>query len=246
MKSRIIGAIAAVLLAVLGTVLLVQYVSASEQRALAGTETRTVLVVRNGVSIPEGTAAEGLTDLVSEEAVPAKVVPADAIASLDQVAGLVTSVELVSGEQVLSSRFVDPVELIEDSVVEVPEGMQEVTILLEPQRAVGGQILPGDTVGVFISLAVGEDVLEATTHLTMHKVLVTSVQGLAITAEEGSNSPSSTPIPAGSVLVTVARPAPDAEKIVFAQEFGTIWLSKEPATATEDGTRQITADEIYE
>nr|WP_216607044.1 RcpC/CpaB family pilus assembly protein [Arthrobacter sp. 260] len=233
-------------MAVLGTVLLVQYVSASEQRALAGTETRTVLVVRNGVSIPEGTAAEGLTDLVSEEAVPAKVVPADAIASLDQVAGLVTSVELVSGEQVLSSRFVDPVELIEDSVVEVPEGMQEVTILLEPQRAVGGQILPGDTVGVFISLAVGEDVLEATTHLTMHKVLVTSVQGLAITAEEGSNSPSSTPIPAGSVLVTVARPAPDAEKIVFAQEFGTIWLSKEPATATEDGTRQITADEIYE
>nr|WP_240153732.1 RcpC/CpaB family pilus assembly protein [Arthrobacter sp. 147(2020)] len=226
--------------------MLVQYVSASEQRALAGTETQTVLVVRDGVSIPEGTPAESLPELVSEEAVPAKVVPADAIASLDQLAGLVTSVELVSGEQVLSSRFVDPVELIEDSVVEVPEGMQEVTILLEPQRAVGGQILPGDTVGVFISLDGGGEANPlAITHLTLHKVLVTNIQGLPEQPEE-SEAPGSTPLPAGSVLVTVARTAPDAEKIVYGQEFGRIWLSKEPATATEDGTRPITADEIYE
>ncbi|MBG6189174.1 pilus assembly protein CpaB [Arthrobacter sp. CAN_A212] len=246
MKSRIIGAIAAVVLAVIGAVLLVQYVSASEQRALAGTETQTVLVVRNGISIPEGTTAEGIVELVSEEAVPAKVVPADAIVSLDQVAGLVTSVELVAGEQVLSSRFVDPAELSEDSVVEVPEGMQEVTILLEPQRAVGGQIRPGDTVGVFISLeGGGEENPLAVSHLTLHKVLVTNVQGLPEQVEE-SNVPGSTPIPAGSVLVTVARPAPDAEKVVYGQEFGRIWLSKEPATATEDGTRPITADEIYE
>lgn len=246
MKSRIVGAIAAVVLAVIGTVLLVQYVSASEQRALAGTETQTVLVVRDGISVPEGTVAEGLAELLTEEAVPAKVVPTDAIASLDQVAGLVTSVELVAGEQVLSSRFADPEELSEDQIVEVPEGMQEVTILLEPQRAVGGQILPGDTVGVFISLDGGGEVNPlAVTHLTLHKVLVTNVQGLPAPVEE-SNVPGSTPIPAGSVLVTVARAAPDAEKIVYGQEFGRIWLSKEPATATEDGTRRITVDEIYE
>ncbi|MHA7295304.1 Flp pilus assembly protein CpaB [Arthrobacter sp. HLT1-21] len=246
MKSRVIGAIAAVLLAIIGTVLLVQYVGTAESRALEGTETQTVLVVRDGLSVPEGTAAESLLDFVSVESVPAKVVPADAIATVEEVAGLVTSVELVSGEQVLSTRFMDPAELDEEQRVEVPEGMQEVTILLEPQRAVGGQIKAGDTVGIFISLDGGGEVNPlAVTYLTLHKVLVTNIQGLPAPVEE-TGTPSSTPIPAGSVLVTVARAAPDAEKIIYGQEFGRVWLSKEPATATEDGTRPVTSDEIYE
>ncbi|MHA7141368.1 Flp pilus assembly protein CpaB [Arthrobacter sp. Sr33] len=246
MKSRIIGAIAAVLLAVVGAILLVQYVSTSEQRAFAGTETQSVLVIRDGLTVPEGAPAESLIDFVDVESVPTKVVPTDAIASLEEVAGLVTSTQLMAGEQVLRTRFVDPAEASVDEKVAVPEGMQEVTILLEPQRAVGGQIVPGDTVGVFISLDGGGEVNPlAVTHLTLHKVLVTSIQGLPEQAEE-SNATASTPIPAGSLLVTLARPVMDAEKIVYGQEFGRIWLSKEPATATEDGARRITADEIYE
>ncbi|PVE19003.1 RcpC/CpaB family pilus assembly protein [Arthrobacter sp. Bz4] len=245
MKSRIIGAIAAVLLAIVGTVLLVQYVSSAEQRALAGTETQTVLVVRDGLTIPEGTVAENLVDFVSEEEVPTKVVPTDAITNLNEVAGQVTSVELVSGEQVIGTRFVDPAELEDENTVEVPEGMQELTILLEPQRVVGGQLEPGDTVGVFISLAPEVGVELPVTHLTLHKVLITSIQGLAEPTEE-TNAPSSNPLPQGSVLVTLARTAPDAEKIIYGQEFGTIWLSKEPAGAIEDGTRPVTKDEIYE
>ncbi|WP_024475599.1 Flp pilus assembly protein CpaB [Arthrobacter sp. CAL618] len=246
MRSRIIGAIAAVLLAIVGAVLLVQYVGAAEERAFSGTETRTVLVVRDGLSIPEGTAAENVVDFVIEEAVPSKVVPDDSITSLDQVVGQVTSVELVSGEQVLSSRFVDPAAVESEELIQVPDGMQEVTILLEPQRAVGGQIKAGDTVGVFISLDGGGEVNPLpVTHLTLHKVLVTNIQGLPTPLEE-SDTPSSTPVPSGSLMVTVARPAPDAEKIVYGQEFGRIWLSKEPGTASEDGTRRITSDEIYE
>lgn len=246
MKSRIIGAIAAVLLAIVGTVLLVQYVSSAEQRALAGTETQAVLVVRNGLSVPEGTAAEDLIDFVSLEDVPAKVVPADSVTSLNELTGQVTTVELVSGEQVLKTRFADPAELEDNQLIAVPEGMQEVTILLEPQRAVGGQIVAGDTVGVFISLDGGGEVNPlAVTHLTLHKVLVTSIQGLPAQVEETS-APASTPIPAGSVLVTVAHTAREVEKIVYGQEFGRIWLSKEPETASEDGTQRVTSDEIYE
>ncbi|MHA7272255.1 Flp pilus assembly protein CpaB [Arthrobacter sp. TMT4-20] len=245
MKSRIIGATTAVLLAVLGAVLLLQYVGSAEQRALAGAETQTVLVVRDGLSVPEGTVAESLADFVSAEAVPTKVVPADSIASLTEVAGQVTSVELVAGEQVLSTRFVDPAVDDPDSPIEVPEGMQEVTILLEPQRVMGGQLQAGDTVGVFVSLADAAGQTPPTTHLTLNKVLVTSVQGLAAPSED-LGAQESNPVPPGSVLVTLARTAPDAEKIVFGQEFGTIWLSKEPSTATEDGARPITSNEMFE
>ena len=160
------------------------------------------------------------------------------------ISGLVTTVDLVPGEQLLWSRFIDPAE--EGTAdIEVPEGMQEVSILLEPQRMVGGDITPGDTVGVFVSLGAGVyQIPVPVTHLTLHKVLVTSVQGLP-TAVEGEAAPDASGVPEGSLIVTLARPAPDAEKLVFGQEFGTIWLSKEPAGATEDGTRELTPEGIY-
>ncbi|MHA7277402.1 Flp pilus assembly protein CpaB [Arthrobacter sp. Hz1] len=248
MKSRIIGATVAVMLAVVGAVLLVSYVNGSEERALAGTETQIVLVVRDGLSVPEGTSAEALRDFVSEKAVPAKVVPPDAVRTLEAIAGQQTTVELVSGEQLLSSRFANPEEISANEAVSLPEGMQEVTILLEPQRVVGGQLAPGDTVGLIVSLE-GDAAEErpSMTQLTMHKVLVTTVQGLGETAlaETGEDS-IATPVPPGSVLVTLARTAPDVEEIVYAQEFGRIWLSKEPASASEEGTRSVTSKELFE
>lgn len=36
--------------------------------------------------------------------------------------------------------------------------------------------------------------------------------------------------------MTLALSAPDAEKLVFGMEWGTVWLSYEPEDANEDGT----------
>lgn len=245
MKSRIVGAVIAVLLAVVGTVILVSYVNAADERAMAGTETVNVLVVSNAIAA--GTPAAQLTESISEQAVPARIVPTDAVTNLSELDGLVSTVDLVPGEQLLSSRFADPDALADSDSIPVPEGMQEFTILLEPQRVVGGQLAAGDTVGVFVSLDVGPDEAEPVTKLIMHKVLITAIQGLGTAVpDETTEETGTAPIPPGSVLVTLARTAPDAEKLVFAQEFGRIWLSKEPATASEDGTRQLTIDGLFE
>ncbi|MBG6179731.1 Flp pilus assembly protein CpaB [Arthrobacter sp. CAN_A1] len=247
MKTRIIGAIIAVLLATVGAVFLVSYVQNSEERAFAGTETAQVLIVRDGVSIPEGTPAEDLLQLVSQEAIPAKVVSPGAIASLDEIAGRVTSIELVPGEQLLSTRFINPDEVVQDQLVVVPEGMQEVTIQLELQRVAGGRVAPGDTVGVLVSQE-GDPTEDrpSITHLTMHKVLVTNVQGSNPVEPDAVDGSSPAPVPEGSILVTLARTSPDVEEIVFAQEFGRIWLTREPATASEDGARPVTSAELFQ
>jgi pilus assembly protein CpaB len=254
MKNRIISGVAAVLLAVIGTVLLVGYVNGAEQRAFAGTETRDVLVVNTPVAA--GTPSEEALLSTTTEAIPAKALADGVVTDPAQISGLVTTVELVPGEQLLQSRFINPADVQGGSTeVEVPAGMQEVSILLEPQRMVGGRLDPGDTVGVFISL--GSGTLQPpvpVTHLTMHKVLVTAVQGLPAPVEgetvegetaDGEGVDDAAGIPASSLIVTLARSAPDVEKLVFAQEFGTIWLSKEPAGATEEGTRELTQEEIY-
>jgi pilus assembly protein CpaB len=46
-------------------------------------------------------------------------------------------------------------------------------------------------------------------------------------------------------MVTLATAAPAAEKIVFGAEHGKIWLSLEPADATETGTRVLTDKSVY-
>jgi pilus assembly protein CpaB len=45
--------------------------------------------------------------------------------------------------------------------------------------------------------------------------------------------------PEDNILVTLALEAPDAEELVFAMEFGTVWLSYEPEDASEDGTGTV-------
>lgn len=250
MKVRIIAAAAAVVLAIIGATVLAQYVANADQRALQGARAVQVYTVR--APIPAGTTAEKLPQLTAQQSIPANAVAVGAITNLAQIAGKVPSTNLVPGEQLLSSRFVDPAALKEKDTgqVPLPAGMQAVTIQLEPQRVVGGQLAPGDTVGVLFSFPSGSSGSTAgpVVHLELHKVLVLTVQGVPAAAAPatGSGQAGAAPaVPAGSVLVTLARTAPDVEKIVFAAENGKIWLTREPSTASEGGTRELTRDGVF-
>ncbi|WP_139005772.1 Flp pilus assembly protein CpaB [Arthrobacter crystallopoietes] len=241
MKKRIIGAVSALLMAITGTVMVLSYVNGADERALAGAKTVNVLVMSKNVA--GGTPAEQLGEFVTQQQVPAKVVPSGAVSDLEELAGQVAAVDLVAGEQILVGRFAKPADLESAGAVSVPKGMQEVTISLEPPRVVGGKLQAGDTVGIFMSLEEGPKEQGPISHLTLHKVLVTDVQGLAVPAEESGDA--SAPVPANNVLVTFAVSAADAERIIYGQEFGRIWLSKEPETADEKGTRILDKEGLY-
>lgn len=244
MRTRVIGAAVALVLAVFGTLVVVTYVASADSRAFAGTKTKEVFVV--ATRVPEGTAAAALGDLVHLESVPARMVAEGSVTDLKQLAGEVASADLMPGEQLLVSRFADPKSLAVEGEVTVPEGMQEITIQLDPLRVLGGQLVAGDRVGVFISWTDKDQ--ESYTHLVFDKVLVTKVQGApapAPTSDGGGDVVGSQAVPTESVLVTLARNAPDAERVVWASEFGKIWLSKQPTMASAQGKRVITQKEIY-
>ncbi|GGI04831.1 hypothetical protein GCM10011354_11060 [Egicoccus halophilus] len=259
--------VAAVLLATMGTTLLVAYVRGAEDRALAGEELVEVLVLREDVV--QATAAEDLADLVALERVPLKVRADGSIDELTDVEGQVAAVDLVAGEQLVRSRFLTPTALAEQSEVQVPDGMQQVTISLEPQRAVGGRLTPGDTVGLFASFSLEDERsdeqiasessddlrqhLAETTKLILHKLLVTNVQveqlpsmPAAETDEAGTASSGPELAPTGNLLVTLAVATPQAERVVFAAEHGTIWLSAESEGASEDDGRLRTPRNIFD
>jgi pilus assembly protein CpaB len=249
MARRIVGVVAAVLLAAVGTLVLVGFVRGAETRALAGEETVEVLVVTEEVA--RNTPAADLAAVVETELVPAKVRAADAVSDIGDLEERVTSVALVPGEQLVAARFVTPTQLAQEGGVEVPEGLQEVSISLEPQRAVGGGVVPGDVVGVLASF-VWEDDPKHTTKMNHAQVLVTNVQidpaavATAPPADDDTETTGPAAAPGGNLLITLAVDIEQAERIVFAAEHGTVWLTAQNDATSKDGSAVRDGGNIYD
>ena len=242
MRRRLLAALVALLLAATGAVVLLAYVRGADARALAGVQTVEVLVVDRPV--PEGTPGEALTDLVRTEQLPAKAAVEGAVSDLDELAGRVATVDLRPGEQLLAGRFAAPEDLEVPGTVAAPDGAAEVSLLLEPQRAVGGRLAAGDTVGVHVSTTE-----PAATHVVLNRVLVTQVQGAPAPTPDGEGTDTASTgaaAPSASLMVTLGLRPEQAEAVVFGMEHGTVWLSLEPEGADLSGTEVITPDNVYD
>lgn len=228
--------VAALILAAIGTIVLVSYVRDADQRAGDDEDVVNVLVVQQAIS--RGTPVSEFGARVALREVPVRLRANGAVDSLDSLAGRVAGVDLIPGDQVVSSRLVTPASL---SVVDLPPDLHRVTVALDTTRVVGGEVRAGDRVAILASFP-GEDSPE--THILLHKVLVTGVRtggdGLRVT------SPASGPSPVGIIQVTFALPAPSVERVVFSAEHGSMWLSLENAAASEAGTRIVTFDNVYQ
>lgn len=223
MKSRLLGGLAALLLAVVGAVLLFVYVQGASARAQAGLEPVDVLVITE--QVPAGTGSADLAGKVRVEAIPKSAVPEGALTTLDQQEGKVTAVGLEPGEQLLAARLVNPQDLA-PGTVPVPEGLSEVTLVLSPERILGGRLEAGDTVTIYTSF----EKPDGQTGLLFHDVLITAVQKASSDAKNNSGSNSSeaaVEMPNGSAFITFARSDADASKLIYSAEFGKIWLAKQ-------------------
>ena len=227
-----------------------------------------VLVVTD--SIPVGANLDEIEASTELSDVPARLVVDDALTSLEGLNPvLVAGVTMQPGEQLLSSRLLDPSVL---SRVEVPEGLQEITIGLAPERAVGGVLRPGEHVGILLSFdpfqngsaaeeaAPGETVEPRQspnmTNLTLTQVLVTSVQFSVVDSQRREEATATTDgesatvttvneAPSQVLLVTLAVTTSQAEQITFAAEFGHIWLTRQNDDTDPEGSRIITLDQVY-
>ena len=253
MKSRLLAGIAALVLAVVGAFLVVSYAQGADNRAVQGLDPQDVLVVAK--TVPAGTTVETLKPFLTTERLPGTAVAKSALHNLDGLAGKVTGVELLPGEQLVAERLVAPEDLQPSGSVKVPDGLQEVSFQLEPQRVVGGRLAPGDHVGIFISLKSGGDDAKPdkeSTQLSIHKVLLTAVQRAPVaeaaksSSGGGSTAPAEdTSLPTGSLLLTVAVDDVNASKIIYASEFASLWLSKEPLNAKDSGPTVMEGSKVY-
>jgi Flp pilus assembly protein CpaB len=250
MKTRIIGALAALVLAVVGAFFLVTYVRGADARAAEGAELVDVYVVRD--TIPEGTPGESINDLVRLDTVPARNLAQGTVTDLTDLTGLVANEELMPGEQLLEARFVDPATLIAEGDVAVPEGMQEVTISLSVDRMVGGVVRPGSRVGVVYSTATKTEQANealALSEFIFHQMLVTRVTpGTTVVTDAEQATEGAAPV--DSFLITLAATTPEVEKLVYGAEQqldgnGGLWLTLQNEKTDTSGSALRSGENIY-
>lgn len=150
---RVIAVAASLILALLGTWLLVRYVQGAEDRALEGEEVVDVWVVDDPIA--RGSTVEEVTSRLRSERVPQKVVADGVVIDVAELEGYVAAIDLIPGEQLVTSRFITREEYLEQTAegpkVDVPPDKLEVTVSVTPDRAVGGELRPGEQVAVFAS-----------------------------------------------------------------------------------------------
>jgi pilus assembly protein CpaB len=227
------------------------YVRNADVRALNGVAVKNVYVVVTPVT--KGTLSENLGATVALTQVPAKAVPDQAVSDLASIQNKAASVDLVAGEILLTSRFVDPTVVSQEAVA-VPKGMEQMSFEVKPEQVRGGIVKAGETIGIILTFkaapaqpqpitlpGVGQVTMDETfTKQIMNKVLVTRVQGGAVAETDASVS---SPLPGSSVMLTVALTTADIEKLAWAQANGSLWLTVENKD-TDDSSSQYTNGKV--
>ena len=248
-RRRNLTIVSALVVAALATLLLLKVAGSNKRVIQEKVPLAKVFIVTQPVKA--GTKGEDMgrfaqvKEVREQDRVPA------AINQLAQLQGLIATVDLIPGEQVLSTRFGSTETR---AGVTIPPDLSTISILLSPDRVVGGRLEAGkDRVAVLATLSAFRDaqnnlIANDETHIMLHKVAVVNVQFAGSQSQNpGSTAPAAQDtIPSGSMIVTLAVTGPNAERIVFASEKGSLWLAKEPNDASEGGTKLVDRINIWD
>jgi len=269
-KRRIAGIVTAMLLATIGTVALVGYVRSAKDEAVSQEALVEVYVVDE--LVPKGADAEAITSSVSLEQVPKRLEQPGAITDLGALGDYVAATDLQPGDQLLGARLV-PKEQVSDEVTDkvqisalleaeraVGGSLQKgdlvgVYLSFDPfdldQGGEGSETETAETTDPDAADPTSTTTAEPEqspnmTRLEFQHVLVTNMQTInAPVSPEATNDLSVEQVTGSQYVVTLALSPEQSERFVFATEFGHVWLSNDPASVSDDGTRLVTLGNVY-
>jgi pilus assembly protein CpaB len=255
-------AIAAVVMAAIAGVLVLQYVSGADDRAQGDLELVDVLVASK--DIPRGTSGERvLADYVAHKKFTRASRPPSSLApeAASGIDSLYAAATIPAGQPLSRALFVEQSEA-QGTALAVAEGKQAITINVDETHGVAGFVAPNDTVNVILTLDAKniEDTNKAPAKLTAFlipgaKVLAvgqTTALGPQDTVRQDTNNDgkiddtdeSSENTDQKQGLITIEVTPRQAEQIAHAVASGTIYLSVNPAGF--DASTFQTPEEIVE
>jgi pilus assembly protein CpaB len=269
-RRKLTGVVASLVVAALGTVILLKSVNSDVKTAAPVAVEPTVSVLKVVKPIPKGASADTLGDSVEVAQVRVSDRLADTVESQAAIAGMVASQQLFPNEQIVKARFVSPVQAKAEAEAANPppqtKGLIGVWVALEPLQAMNGMIDINSSVAVFATFTGVTPVkdtpgepspLNPSSSLIIHKAVVLDCVGCkAPAALPGAvpapapavdpNAPAAAPVPAPvTISVKLGVDAPAAERLVFAAKYGSLWLGSEDPFVVEANTKVIDRSNVY-
>jgi pilus assembly protein CpaB len=240
MRSKIVILLLAIVLGLLAAYAATRYIDSARSRVEAQEQPVDVLVAQQ--DLPSGMTAEELAgdEFLALVAVPRRYVSDGAISSMAAIEGKILTAPLSRGEQVTNERFSLPSEA--GLSFAVPEDYVAIAMPNRADRGVAGLIRPGDTVAVYVTFEPAGGLEEAITKMVLRKARVLAVGSstMAVDKTNAETQEQDGALASGgdaadevAETVTLALSPSDAEKLVFANEEGRVWLALLGAGTTQ-------------
>jgi pilus assembly protein CpaB len=249
MQSRVLAILVAVVLALVATAALVVYVNGADRRAIANQQPVKVWVAAKAIKAGTSGVNAKNTGLIAQVEMPKKNAVKGAVLALSQIQAKRAAVDIVEGEQLLQSRWVGAQEVSGRGLLPIPDDHQALAIGLDLTRQVAGFVTPGDSVSMVLSMkrpGRGGDVERSQFLLQNIQVLAVGATALSNASTQGGGGRVSQGKSSQNVTaITLSIPEGQVERVVYAAEHGSIYLTLMPLQADDappsDG---VTADDV--
>jgi pilus assembly protein CpaB len=237
MKRRILLVGLAVVLALVGTFAVYTYVKKADKRATAGQQATKVVVAAK--RIPAGTswATASAGGYLRTENMPSDVVPADALQSTtaDIAPEDVVAADVPAGQIVLQQMF--GAKTPTTSGLHIPGDEMAVSLKVTADADVAGYVQPGSQVAIFDTFILldknvpagsktgGDKTDNWATKLLLPRVDVLAVSQAAPSGTKNGLSDSNSGSQTATLLVTLAVPQSDAERVIHVAQTGNPYLA---------------------
>jgi pilus assembly protein CpaB len=226
MARRSVLLIVAVLIALVGTSLIVLYVQGIDARATAGQELVEVLTATDVIEAGEDVAAAQEAGKFEKSEVRREDLVEGALTSTSSITDLVAVGTIYPGEQILAKKFGN---LGDAGTLVIPDDKLAVSVELTDPERVAGFVNPGSEVAIFVSADPvlykpdgKEQKLAQYTGLLLPKVEVVGVGTTSIAAKTTKSEEGEETEQVARTILTVAVNQEDAEKLIYADRNGDI------------------------
>ncbi|WP_107774626.1 Flp pilus assembly protein CpaB [Nocardioides sediminis] len=226
MARRSLLLIVAVLIALVGTSLIVLYVQGIDARATADQELVEVLQATDVIDAGEDVAAAQEAGKFAKTEVRRADLVEGALSSTSSISDLVAIGTIYPGEQILAKKFGN---LGDAGTLVIPDDKLAVSVELTDPERVAGFVNPGSEVAIFVSADPvlyrpdgKEQKLPQYTGLLLPKVEVVGVGTTSIAAKTTKSEDGEETEQVARTILTVAVDQKQAEKLIFASRNGDI------------------------
>jgi pilus assembly protein CpaB len=240
MARRSILLLIAVLIAAIGTTLIVLYVRGIDERAQAGQDLVEVLVATEVIDTGE-TLEDAVAEakVVREDLVRDSVAPS-AVSLIETLEGQVALSPIYPGEPIIRERFGAPGE---QQTLRIPQGLMAISVELSDPARVAGFVPNGAEVAIFVSAdpvrftADGEQRLPSVTRVLLPRVPVlgsgeTSTSSTVTDQSDAEQDQEEVP----RTIMTIAVTQDQAEKVIYAARNGDLTFALlRPDSEVSDG-----------